>query len=315
MIVAACQHNETRPHGKDSKGQARRRCVLCGKTFVQKPATAYGNLRITDKEAATILGMLLEGMAIRSVERLTGTHRDTICDLLLRVGEKCERFMASAIRDVQVDDVQCDEIWSFVAMKDKQRTALGHSQDCGDSWTAIAIERNTKLVLAYEVGQRDGYTIRSFLRKLNNATTGRFQLSTDGLKTYTNNVPFTFGSRLDFGQLIKSFSQMQSTIRYSPATIIASEKKAIFGNPDHDRICTSHIESFNQKFRMALRRFTRLTNAHSKSLDHHAAMQAIYFCYYNFCRKHETIKTTPAMAAGIADKQWTIIELLGKISA
>lgn len=315
MIAISCQHEQTKPHGKDSKGQPRRRCVLCGKTFVQKPETAYGNLRITDREAATALGMLLEGMAIRSVERLTGLHRDTICDLLLRVGEKCERFMVNAIRDLQVDDVQCDEIWSFVAMKDKQRTAFGHSQDFGDSWTAIAIERTTKLVLAFEVGQRDGYTIRSFLRKLNGATTGNFQISTDGLGAYTNNVPFTFGNRVDFGQLIKSFRQMQSTIRYSPGSIIASEKRAIFGNPDHDRICTSHIESFNQKFRMALRRFTRLTNAHSKSLKHHSAMQAIYFCYYNFCRKHETIKTTPAVAAGIADKQWSIAELLGKLTA
>ena len=314
MIVAACQHEKTKGHGKDSKGQPRRKCVVCGKSFTDKPATAYGNLRITDKEAATALGMLVEGMAIRAVERITGICRDTLCDLVLRVGEKCERFFAAQVRDLQVDDIQCDEIHSFVGMRNRQRMDLNRSPEFGDSWTWIAIERNTKMVMAFQIGGRDNYNARTFLRKLNDATTGCFQISTDGLGAYTNNVPFTFGNRVDFGQLIKSFTNMQHTIRYAPGTIVAAEKRAIFGNPDKARICTSHIESFNQKFRAHLKRFARLTAAHSKSVAHHEAMQAIYFCFYNFCRKHETIKKTPAMAAGIADKQWTLLELLERVA-
>jgi IS1 family transposase len=271
-------------------------------------------LRITDKEAATALGMLLEGMAIRAVERITGIGRDTLCDLVLRVGERCERFFAAKVRDLQVSDVQCDEIHSFVGMRNRQRMALNRSPEFGDNWTWIAIERTTKMVLAFHCGDRDNFSGQRFLRKLNHATAGHFQISTDGLGTYTNNVPFEFGSRADFGQLIKSFTNMQHTIRYAPGTIVASEKRVTFGSPDKDRICTSHIESFNQKFRAHLKRFARLTAAHSKSEKHHVAMQSIYFCFYNFCRKHETIKETPAQAAGIADRQWTVIELLERVA-
>jgi IS1 family transposase/transposase-like protein len=309
MIVSACQHEETKKHGRDTKGNQRLRCKACGQTWIEKQDTGYGNLRITEKEAATVLGMLLEGMSVRSVERLTGFHRDTVCDLVLRVGENCERLMDS-IRDVEAKDVQVDEIWSFVGMKEKTRQARGYSPEFGDSWTFLGIDRNTKLVLAYAIGERDQSTTTAFLRKLDRATAGRFQLSTDGLATYTNNVPFTFGERVDYAQLVKNYAASQSETRYSPATIINAEKKAVFGNPDWEKVCTSHIESFNQKYRMALRRFTRLTNAHSKSLTHHKAMQAIYLCYYNWCRKHDTLKQTPAQASGLVEKQWTIRDLL-----
>jgi IS1 family transposase/transposase-like protein len=314
MIVAACEHEKTKKHGKDYKGNPRRRCCTCGKTFIDKPETAYGNLRITDREAATALGMLLEGMAIRSVERLTGLHRDTLCDLVLRVGEKCERFLSATVVDVKAEDIQCDEIWSFVGCKEKHRVSEGYTPDFGDSWTFIAVERTTKLVLAYEIGDRDHYTTRSFLHKVSNATTGHFQISTDGGNYYTNMVPFIFGSRCDFGQLIKNYRSSQSVVRYSPATIISSEKKAVYGCPDRKRICTSHVERLNLSLRMQVRRFTRLTNAYSKSVKHHAAMQAIFFAAYNFCRKHDSLKMTPAQASGLADKQWTILDLLERVA-
>jgi IS1 family transposase len=264
------------------------------------------------KQAALALSLLLEGMSVRSVQRITGLCRQTLADLILTVGENCERLMDS-IRDVEAKDVQVDEIWSFVGMKEKTRQARGYSPEFGDSWTFLGIDRNTKLVLAFQVGERDNETTTVFLRKLDRATAGRFQLSTDGLSTYTNNVPFTFGERVDYAQLVKNYAASQSETRYSPATIINSEKKAVFGNPDWEKVCTSHIESFNQKYRMALRRFTRLTNAHSKSLEHHKAMQAIYLCYYNFARPHDTLKgQTPAMASGLTEKIWTIRELLEK---
>ena len=176
----------------------------------------------------------------------------------------------------------------------------------------MGIERETKLILAHKVGQRDGETCWQFLLKLKNAVgSGRFQLTTDGLSHYRNNVPFAFGMQVDFAQLIKVYSSTQETTRYSPANIISADKLPIFGAPEEDRISTSHIERFNLTLRMSLRRFTRLTNGHSKSLRHHTAMQALFVAWYNFARKHETLKGhTPAMASKLSDHVWTIRELL-----
>ncbi len=253
------------------------------------------------------LSLMLEGMSIRSVQRLTGLCRQTLADLILLVGENCQRLLEAKVKSVAVKDVQLDEVWSFVGAKQKN-AGKNHA---GDSWTFIAIERETKLILAHQVGQRDGATCCALLEKLNAATVGRFQLTTDGLRAYTLNVPFILGTRTDFAQLIKTYASTQTETRYSPATIISAEKVPQFGNPDEDRISTSHIERFNLTVRMTLRRFTRLTNAHSKSLKHHVAMQAIFIAFYNFGRKHEALKgQTPAMASGLADKVWSVKELL-----
>jgi IS1 family transposase/transposase-like protein len=309
MVVSVCQHELTKKHGRDRKGHPRVRCLLCGKTVtvVNRP---LGDMRTSVKDAALVLGMLLEGLSIRSVERLTGMHRDTIGELILIVGDNCERFLAAKVKGVACDDVQCDEIWSFVGCKERTRHRARYTGDEGHSWTWIAVERNTKLVLAHHVGQRDNESGDVFLRKLETATAGRFQLSTDGLGVYSLSVPFTFRGRVDFGQLVKSFSGGTQTGRYSPAKIIKAEKRARYGEPDHERICTSHVERLNLTLRMTMRRFTRLTNAYSKSLKHHRAMQAVFFTYYNFCRVHETLKQTPAMASGLADKAWTVRQLI-----
>jgi IS1 family transposase len=275
------------------------KCTQCGKYLLAPMVKPIGE-------------MILEGMSIRSTERLTGLHRDTICDLVLLAGENCQRLLDAKIKNVAASDIQLDEIWSFVGMKEKVRVARGYSAELGDSWTFIGIERDTKLILAHQVGHRDSNTCWTFLMKLKSAVgTGRFQLTTDGLKAYTNNVPYAFGMQVDFAQLIKTYESSQETTRYSPAKIISTEKLPIFGEPEEDRISTSHIERMNLSVRMQLRRFTRLTNGHSKSPKHHVAMQAIYFAWYNFCRKHETLKgATPAMASKLTDKVWTIKELL-----
>jgi transposase-like protein/IS1 family transposase len=313
MIAISCQHDKSHKHGKDRQGNQRFKCALCGATFVEPVAKPLGSLRITMKEATTILGMLLEGMSVRAAERLTGICRQTICDLILIVGENCQQFLETTIRNLPTDDVQVDEIWGFIGCKEKNRTKRNQNAEWGDSWTFLGIDRESKMILAHQVGQRDHDTCVTFLRRLNKATTGRFQISTDGLGTYTHNVPFELGGRVDFAQLVKTYSSTQEQTRYSPATIISAEKKPVFGNPDWSRVCTSHIERFNLTVRMHNRRFTRLTNAHSKSPKHHAAMQSIFVAWYNFCRKHETLKgQTPAMAAGLADKAWTIREMLEK---
>jgi transposase-like protein/IS1 family transposase len=312
MIVANCQHENCIKRGKDRKGNQRMKCTDCGKFFVAESARPLGDMRISMKQATVVLGMLLEGMSIRACERITGIHRDTIDNLILTAGESCQNLLTAKVRGVEVKDVEADEIWSFVGMKEKTRVEGGHSPENGDSWTWLAIERETKLILSHHVGQRDNESCWSFLLKLKNAVgTGGFQMTTDGLRAYSLNVPYAFGMQVSFAQLIKSYESTQVQTRYSPARITGIEKLPIFGNCDEDRISTSHIERFNLTLRMSNRRHTRLTNAHSKSLKHHVAMQAIFVASYNFCRKHETLKgSTPAMASKLADKVWSIKELL-----
>jgi transposase-like protein/IS1 family transposase len=310
MIKAACQHDQFHKHGKDRKGNIRFKCVLCGKTFVKETAKPIGELRIDLDRATMAISLMLEGMSLRSITRITGIHRQTLCDLILVAGANCER-MLNSIRNVPVNDVQLDEIWGFVGMKEKTRQKKNYSTEFGDSWTFLAIERDTKMILAHQVGGRDAETCCELLHKLNAATAGRFQLTTDGLRAYTNNVPFILGTRVDFAQLIKTYSHEQSETRYSPATIISAEKVPVSGNPNESRISTSHIERFNLTVRMSMRRFTRLTNAHSKSRKHHVAAQALFVAWYNFARKHETLKgKSPAMASGLADHVWSVRELL-----
>jgi transposase-like protein/IS1 family transposase len=311
MIVISCQHPKRHKHGKNKCGNQRYKCATCGATFVEESGP-LGTMRVSMKQATMALSMLLEGMSVRSVQRLTGLCRQTLADLIVLVGENCQRLLDATVKNVEVKDVQLDEIWSFVGMKEKTRVARGYSPEFGDSWTFIGIERETKLILAHQVGQRDGDTCWAFLMKLRNAIGGgRFQLTTDGLNAYRMNVPLAFQSQVDFAVLIKNYASSQETTRYSPARIINIEKLPMFGDCDDDRISTSHIERFNLTVRMTLRKFTRLTNAHSKSLRHHTAMQALFVAWYNLCRRHETLKgNTPAMASGLSDHVWTVRELL-----
>lgn len=309
-MIAFCKHTERKKHGTDRKGNQQFRCKDCGSTFVDDQPKPLGNMRISMKEATTVLGMLLEGMSVRACERITGTHRDTICDLVLTVGENCGEFLDNKIQGIEAKNVQVDEIWSFVGCKNKTAALNQYNEDRGDSWTTVAIDRDTKLVIAHQVGERDNTTICTLLQKLADNTTGRFQLSTDGLAAYKLNVPFMLRDRVDFGVIIKKFQQTQRSGRYSPAAIIGIEKKVRYGKPDLEQTTTSHVERFNLTMRMNNRRFTRLTNAHSKSVKHHVAMQNIFFAWYNFCRNHSSIGKTPAVASGLAEKAWTVKQLL-----
>jgi len=314
MITLACQHTESKKHGRDRKGNQRFRCKNCGVTYIDNAPLPLGNMRIDLDNAVMALNLLLEGMSVRATSRLTGMKVDTICDLILHVGDNCQEYLDTKIRGVEARDVQCDEIWSFVGCKERTASRLGYGHDNGDSWTVVAIERDTKLVIAHQVGERDTTTVCTLLQKLADFTVGRFQLSTDGLAAYKVNVAFMLRDRVDFGVIIKQYASAKKTTRYSPAKIISTKKKIQFGSPDEDRISTSHIERFNLTIRMNNRRFTRLTNAHSKSLKHHKAMQAIFILWYNFARNHETIKKTPAMASGLAEKKWTTKELVLKVA-
>jgi len=309
-----CHHDKLKKHGKDRKGCQRWKCGNCGTTVTKNDhRRPLGDMRIDLVKAVSILNMLLEGMAIRACERITGVSADTICDLVLHVGQNCERFLEATVQNVAAKVIQMDEQWQFVYAKNKTVLANNIEGDVGDSWAWYAIDADTKLILAHTVGKRDDAACATFLTRLTNATVGRCQVTSDGYAAYTHAVPMHFGSRVDFAQLIKHYKATQETTRYSPAKIDSIEKVVRFGNPDQDLISTSYSERFNLSVRMHNRRFTRLTNAHSKSIDHHAAMVAIFVAFYNFARKHESCgdgKQTPAMVAGLADHVWTIRELL-----
>jgi IS1 family transposase len=183
---------------------------------------------------------------------------DTICDLVLLAGDNCRRWMETAISGVEAKDVQLDEIWDFIRLKAKTKEKLGQNGDDGDSWTWLAIDAKTKFVLAHAVGLRDQSTCDAFLSQLNKATAGPCQVTSDGLRLYQNNVPFHLGSRVDFAQLVKTYSSEQAETRYSPATIVGAD-------PDPDKVSTSYCERLNISLRMHVERFTRLTNAPSFS--------------------------------------------------
>lgn len=185
MIAISCPHETGHKHGKDRQGNQRYKCSVCGKTFVLAAPKPLGLTRTSMKDAALALSLLLEGMSIRSVQRLTGLCRQTLADLILKIGANCERFLERTIKGLPVKDVQLDEIWSFVAMKEKSRMAGQRSMEFGDSWTFVAIERETKLVLAYHAGMRNNDHCILALTKLSKATSGRFQLTTDGLRGYS----------------------------------------------------------------------------------------------------------------------------------
>jgi IS1 family transposase len=264
------------------------------------------------EKAEMVLGLLLEGNSVSSVERVTGIHHGTILKLLVLAGEKCERIMAQKIRSVAVRDVECDELWAFIGKKQK-RVRPEDDQNLGDCYTFVAIERHSKLVLNIAMGKRDQSTTDVFIEGVRDAIrpTGNFQITTDGFSPYRTAITTTLGHRVDFAQLIKVYGASQEgEARYSPAEVKSVEVVPVIGQPDPERICTSIVERQNLSVRMGTRRFTRLTNAFSKKWEHHWAAVSCWFAFYNFCRVHKSLRVTPAMQAKIADHVWTVRELL-----
>jgi IS1 family transposase len=261
-------------------------------------------------KALLAVQLLLEGNSIRSTERISGLDRNTIMRVLVLAGEKCEKVSEQMIHNVPVSEVQADEIWSFIGKKEK-RVKAGDDPTFGDAYCFTGIERNTKLVLAWHLGRRTTRDTEAFVEKVNEATVGEFQVTTDGFKAYVDAVHMSLGTRVDFAQLIKVYAApREGEARYSPAEVVATEVVPVIGNPNPDKICTSHVERQNLTMRMQIRRFTRLTNAFSKKWENHYAALALYFAYYNFVRIHSSIRVTPAMEAGLTDHVWTLRELL-----
>ncbi|MCH7729257.1 MAG: hypothetical protein IH991_22665 [Planctomycetes bacterium] len=316
MICSACQHTEAKKHGRDRKGNQRYKCLLCGKTFIVPAVNVLGESRLPIDRAVFCLRLLLEGNSIRATSRLTNTDKTAIINLIVSVGEKCERFLRKKICGVPAPDIQLDEIWGFVGCKERTRERLEKGNEFGDAYCFTAIERSTKLLVSWHLGKRSQYDTIQFVHKLDTATAGQFQVSTDGWGPYGPAIREILRQRADHGVIVKNYTTVggDDNRRYSPPTVSGCEKKAAWGSPDMEHVCTSHVERANLSMRMGIRRLTRLTNAHSKKWENHDAALALWFAYYNFCRVHMTLKTTPAVAAGLTDHTWSVLELLETIA-
>jgi IS1 family transposase len=269
--------------------------------------------RISPEKKLAVISALLEGNSVRSTERMSGIHRDTICRLLVEAGNRCTELLDAKVRNLRCEFVQCDEIWTFVGKK-QRHIRKGDSAEFGDQWVFVAMDAETKLVASYRIGKRTWDTTSSFMDDLYGrmANEHRTQVTTDGFHFYTAAVPNAFGLDVDFAQLVKLYGQygQHGDERYSPSPIIEVISKVRAGEPDPERICTSHVERQNLTMRMQMRRFTRLTNAFSKKLTNLKAACALHFAHYNFCRVHSTLRVTPAMAAGITSQVWELDALL-----
>lgn len=316
MVIQVCTHNNCKKNGTTKAGTVRWRCNDCGASWTESTEMFCG-MTIGIDRAAKIIGMLCEGMSLSATARLTDTDIHTVTDLLNLVGDRCKRFLHEQIEGIHVDDVQCDEIWQFIYCKKATAKAKKIVGGCGDSYCFTAVERNTKLILAWHFGRRTSDDAVAFCRKLNRATFGRFQLSSDAFNGYENAVKWTLNAKVDYGQVVKQYGDTtrEDQRKYSPANIIACRKQKISGQPDMARVCTSHSERHNGTIRNFVKRMGRLTYCFSKRWENHEAALALFFAHYNFCHKHRSLKgKTPAMASELAFHVWTVRELLEKTS-
>jgi IS1 family transposase len=269
------------------------------------------NILNSEKQTA-VISNLAEGMSIRSIERITGVHRDTIMRLGVSVGNGCSMVMDAKMRNLNCRALQFDEIWGFIGKKQKNTNEIDRVTGLGDVWTFVAIDVDSRMVPAFMVGKRDSYTANSFVEDLACRVNGRPQISTDALSAYKEAVERGFGANVDYGQVIKIYKDVQLSGQrtYSPPVCIRAERHVIAGNPDRGEISTSYVERQNLTMRMHCRRLTRLTNGFSKKFDNFRAAAGLHFGYYNFARVHKSLRMTPAMAGGVTDHIWTVPELI-----
>ena len=259
---------------------------------------------------------------MRAVSRLAECSINTVTKLLVDGGKLCGAFHDEMVRNLTSTHVQADEIWSFCGAKERairqNPGILARNPDAGDVWTFTAIDADSKLCVSYLVGDRTAANAYSFMSDIRSRMTERIQLTTDQLTIYMKAVDYAFGGDVDYGMLHKLYKGQDGAGRYSPAVCIGCEKRSFIGDPDPKHISTSFVERANLTMRMHMRRFTRLTNAFSKKFENHAHMVAIYTVWYNWIRPHKTLKgKTPAMAAGLTDRVWTmseIVELMDQVA-
>lgn len=267
--------------------------------------------RLSLQTQTQIIAGLVEGNSIRSMERMTGVHRDTIMRLGVRVGEGCAKIMDERMRDLTCTRIEADELWCYVGKKQRTLKLQDDERRVGDFWTFVALDPVTKLVPSYLVAKRTRHHASVFMQDLSSRLANRVQLSTDGLSAYVNAVEEAFGANVDYAQIVKAYeAEPAGSGRYSPPRVVSTEKTVISGGPARALISTSLVERQNLTMRMSMRRLTRLTNGFSKKVENLSAAVSLHFAHYNFCRQHSSIRVTPAQAAGVESRMWEIGELV-----
>jgi len=260
-----------------------------------------------------IISALAEGSSMHAISRMTGVHRDTICRLGVRIGKGCAAVLDAKMRDLTCNFLQFDEIWGFIGKKERH-VSFNDDPTLGDVWTFCAIDSETKIVPAFKVGKRNHVTANAFVSDVASRLKNRPQVSTDGLRAYVEAMENAFGADVDYGMIMKNYGadwgQHHQERRYSAPDVVSIERRAVSGRPDMDLISTSHIERLNGTTRLHMRRLTRLTYAFSKKLENFEAAVALHFAYYNFVRRHGSLRMTPAMYAGIERDFWSVGDLI-----
>jgi IS1 family transposase len=269
--------------------------------------------KLTTAKRTAIVAALVEGSSIRATARMVGVTKGAVLKLLADVGTVCAAYQDDVLRNLTSQRVECDEIWSFCYAKArtiaKDPSVLERNDEAGDVWTWTAIDADSKLCLSWLVASRNLESAKTFMADVASRLANRVQLTTDAYRLYLTAVDKAFGTEVDYAQLHKIYAS-ESTGRYSPAACIGCKKIEVIGDPDPKHISTSYVERQNLTMRMHIRRFTRLTNAFSKKIENHAHAVALHFMHYNFARIHETLRVTPAMAAGLATTPWTITDVV-----
>lgn len=273
--------------------------------------------RLTREDRARILHLLCEGNSIRAVTRLTGASKNTVTKLLVDAGSACAAYQDRVLRNLTCKRVQVDEIWSFIYSKNRNLPqAKAAPEGAGDVWTWTAICADTKLLLSFYVGDRHGGAALTFIDDVKERLANRIQLTSDGYKAYLEAVETVFGDEVDYAQLVKLYGPApEGQRRYSPPVCVGAEQSAKIGNPDPKHVSTSYVERQNLTMRMHMRRFTRLTNGFSKKIENHACAIALHAMYYNFVRVHQTLRVTPAMAAGVTNRLWEMGDVVDVLEA
>jgi IS1 family transposase len=268
------------------------------------------NILKAEKQEMAIAA-LVEGSSIRSVERMTGIHRDTIMRLMVKVGQNCEKILDATMYNLTCKNIQVDEIWCYVGKKQRHLNETDNREELGDQWVFVALDADSKLIPSYVVGKRTADNAEAFIKDLSERLDNRVQLSSDAFTAYIEAVESSFGMNVDYGQVVKTYeADPIGPGRYSPPHVINADRIIISGMPKISNISTSYVERQNLTIRMQMRRFTRLTNAFSKKLENLKAAIALHFAHYNFVRIHSSLRVTPAMAAGVTDHLWSIRDLM-----
>jgi IS1 family transposase len=266
--------------------------------------------QLTTEKRAQILGMMVEGMSLRAISRLTGVSKVTLAKMVKDAGTVFMAYHDEHVRNLPCKRLQLDEIWSFVGCKEKNATPAKKAEGQGDIWTWTAIDADTKLIASWMVGDRTADTGIMFTCDLRSRLANRVQITTDGHKAYLQAIDAAFADEVDYAMLVKVYENSgEGQKRYSPAKFIKSEMTCCTGNPDRKHISTSFAERQNLSMRMGMRRFTRLTNGFSKNVENHIYAMAIYFMHYNFVRIHQTLRVTPAMQAGVTKTLWSLEDM------